>query len=282
MKKLAVILDSFSGRDKKTVEKMKDHYFLPLRVIIDGKEYYDDGTTKNAKELMAEANKAADVKTSQPSPAMVEELFKKLSKEYEGVIYICLGSALSGTYQTAKVMAKDFDNVEVINNFLVGRAFEELSTHLIEEATKGATLNELVQTGTEYGKMYPTYVVPKDNKSFIKSGRLGKAAAFMLQKMHAVPIIGFEDTEKLHKKMIKRSGGKAIDYAIEKLLENVPKPDEVQFMITHTLDEEFVKIAKSKFKEKGITNVAAELAAAIINAHTGDGSISIGAYKKFK
>ena len=282
MKKLAIILDSFSGRDKKTVEKMKDHYFLPLRIIIDGKEYYDDGLTKSAKELMAEANMAADVKTSQPSPGMVEELFKKLSKEYEGVIYLCLGSALSGTYQTAKVMAQDYDNVEVINNFLVGAAFEELSTHLVEEAEKGATLNESVQTGTDYGKMYPTYVVPKDNKAFIRSGRLGKAAAFMLQKMHAVPIIGFEDTEKLHKKMIKRSGGKAIEYAIEKLLETIPNKDDVQFLVTHTLDEEFVKIAKTKFKEKGISNVKSELAAGIINAHTGDGAMSIGAYKKFK
>lgn len=127
MKKIAIILDSFCGRDKKTVEKISDHYFLPLRIIINGKEYYDDGSTLNAEELMKEANGADDVKTSQPSPAMTEELFETLSKEYENVIYLCLGSALSGTYQTASVISKEYKNVHVINNFMVGAAFTELS-----------------------------------------------------------------------------------------------------------------------------------------------------------
>lgn len=281
MKKIAIILDSFCGRDKKTVEKLADHYYLPLRIIINGKEYYDDGTTIDAESLMKEANMADDVKTSQPSPAMTEELFEKLSKEYENVVYLCLGSALSGTFQTASVISKEYKNVHVINNFLVGKSFVELSTWLHKEAEAGKPIKELISFADKYGSLYPAYVIPKNNKAFIRSGRLGKATAFMLQKMNAVPIIGYEDKEKLHKKMIKRSGAKAIEYALDKLFEKVKDKNNTQVLITHTLDEEFVNIARKKIQERGF-DVITELATGVINGHTGDGSISISAYDKLK
>lgn len=279
MKKLAIILDSFCGREKSQVEANENFYFIPLKVVIDGKEY-KDGVDLPHTELLKLSNTAKEVKTSQPSPAEVEELFSKLSKEYEMVIYLSVGSALSGTFQTASMLAQEYKNIHVINNHLVGREFMEISHHLMSKANELLPAGILALAEDFIKNAGATYVIPRDVDAFIRGGRLGKAVAFVLEKLKAVPIISYEDEEKLHKKMVKRSGSSAIEYAIEKLTAMAQEQgNDVTFLICHTLDETFAKEAKHKLESQGY-KVEYELTSAIINAHTGDGAHSIGFYKK--
>lgn len=282
MKKLAIVLDSFCGRGKKEIEKNKDHFYIPLKVYVDGKEFLDDGETYSFEEAMKLINKAKDVKTSQPSPATIEDTFKDLSEKYENVIYLSVGTPLSGTYQTASMIANEFKNVHVVDSCLVGKAFLELSDHLIDTAAKDIDIKDILKHAREYATESPTYVIPKNIDAFVRGGRLSRAVTAMLQKLKAVPIIGYEDTKKLHKKMVKRSGQKAVHYAVEKIVEfgKQNKKDYV-YIITHTLDKELVDIAVKCFKEHKITPIV-ELATGIINAHVGDGAISIGLFEKIK
>lgn len=280
MKKLAIILDSFCGKNKHQVESHQDFYFIPLKVIADGVEYLD-GVDKPTTELFSILNHAKEVKTSQPSPATFEETFTKLSNEYETVIYLSLSSSLSGTYQTASMIAQDFKNVFVINNHMVGSAFFVLGEYLVKKA-ETASQKDLIALATDYvtNEVTPTYVIPRDIDAFIRGGRLGKAVAFVLEKLKAVPIISYEDEEKLHKKMVKRSGSSAIDYAIEKMAKMAEEVgNNVIFQVCHTLDDKFAKEAKAKLEALGY-RVDYELTSSIINAHTGDGAHSIGFYKK--
>ena len=73
-------------------------------------------------------------KTSQPSPALFEELFTKAKENHDEVVYIPLSSGISGDYQTA-VMAKnlvDYEGIWIIDS-LTCTGGQRL---LIEEAVR--------------------------------------------------------------------------------------------------------------------------------------------------
>lgn len=59
----------------------------------------------------------ADITTSQPSPGEVTDFWDKLLKEYDEILYIPMSSGLSGSCQTAIMLADDYDGkVQVVNN----------------------------------------------------------------------------------------------------------------------------------------------------------------------
>ena len=287
MKHLAIIMDSFSPLTKQKATKMKDIFFIPMKVIVNGKEYLDGNGDFSSEELMKIVNEGKDVKTSQPSIDTVSKLYKKLSKEYDNIIHLSIGSALSGTYQTVSMLSNDYKNIFVIPNFLVGDSFFELSNYLLKKA-ETTPIEELISFATTYGQELPTYVVPKNNDAIIRGGRIGKTTSFLLQKLKAVPVLAYESADKIKRKMVKRSGKKAIKYAIEKMEQilhqeqkEYPKSKYV-WQICHTIDLEQLDIALAILKNKGYKEFNIILTSSVINAHTGDGAISIGLIRKLE
>ena len=276
MKKLAIVLDSFNGKNEQDLKNINENiHFLPLKAIFDGVEYLD-GIDETPERLIDLSHEAEDVKTSQPSPATMEDLFSKLSEEYENVIYFPLNKSLSGTIQTARMITNDMDNVHIIDNWMVGEAFTEISKWLLRNEDKD--INILLEKATDYGKKPPTYIVPKDNESFIKSGRLGKAQAFILEKLHSVPVICYNG--ELSKKIIKRSGKKAISFAVKKIKEYVESTQgKFRFVINRGTDKEFLQHTIDEFVAQTGEEPLVQLSCSLIAVHTGNGALGIGAYE---
>ena len=57
---------------------------------------------------------SAEVSTSQPSMQSVMDEWDKLLKEYDEIVYIPMSSGLSSSYSTAKMLAEDYECVEVV------------------------------------------------------------------------------------------------------------------------------------------------------------------------
>ena len=59
----------------------------------------------------------ADISTSQPSPESIMQLWDELLKENDEIVHIPMSSGLSGSCQTAVMLAQDYDGkVHVVNN----------------------------------------------------------------------------------------------------------------------------------------------------------------------
>ena len=114
MKKLGIIVDSFAAFDKSYFKK-NDVYYLPHYVTVDGKEY-KDGVNISIKEVIEHAKNNAKLRTSMPDIENMNKLFEETGKKYDDVIYLSMGSALSGTYQAAHLASKSFANVHVVDN----------------------------------------------------------------------------------------------------------------------------------------------------------------------
>ncbi|MBR4973350.1 MAG: DegV family EDD domain-containing protein, partial [Clostridia bacterium] len=115
MQKIAIMTDTNSGISPKYA-KENGIFLLQMPFFVDGEEFLEYGSIYH-DEFFARMTAGAEVSTSQPSPGALCELWEKILESYETIIYIPMSSALSGTYQTAKMLANDYDDrVLVVDN----------------------------------------------------------------------------------------------------------------------------------------------------------------------
>jgi DegV family protein with EDD domain len=145
MKKLGIILDSFAGRDKKDLEKNGINY-LPHLIYVNGKEYLD-GVNITIKEMNEHAKKDKSLKSSLPSPKSLLKTFEETSKKYDDVLYLTMGSALSGTYQAALLISQDYKNVTVMDNYFVGPQMYNIAIKKAQEIyAKKQDIKEVIKS----------------------------------------------------------------------------------------------------------------------------------------
>ena len=105
MSKIGIVTDSNSGISQKEAKEM-GIFVLPMPFYIDGECFYESVTL--SRELFFEKLAAgADITTSQPSPTAVMEIWDRALEQFEKILYMPISSGLSGSYETAMMLAKD-------------------------------------------------------------------------------------------------------------------------------------------------------------------------------
>ena len=116
---------------------------VPLTVTFGEKDYID-GVTITKQDFYQKLISGPDLpKTSQATPAVFEEVFRKLQEEGDEAIVITVSSRLSGTYQSACIAAEDFPNVRVVDSKNVSIASGVLAEYALRCAEEGMGLDEL-------------------------------------------------------------------------------------------------------------------------------------------
>lgn len=114
-KKIAIVTDSNSGI---TQAQAKEYgvTVLPMPFMINEETFYED-ITLSQPEFYERLESGVSVVTSQPSPESVLQLWEGLLKEYDEIVHIPMSSGLSGSCQSAMMLAEDFEGrVQVVNN----------------------------------------------------------------------------------------------------------------------------------------------------------------------
>ena len=115
MNKVAIITDSNSGITQAEGTKLGINV-LPMPFTIDGQTFYEDinlSQDEFYKKLMTDA----EVFTSQPVVGDVSKLWDEVLKEYDEIVHIPMSSGLSGSCQTALMLAGEYDGrVQVVDS----------------------------------------------------------------------------------------------------------------------------------------------------------------------
>ena len=115
MKKVAIITDSNSGISQEQAQEL-GVYVVPMPFTIGGKEFFE-GINLSQEQFYEKLLDDEEISTSQPSPVALMELWDKLLKEYEELVYIPMSSGLSGSCQTAAALAADYEGrIQVVDN----------------------------------------------------------------------------------------------------------------------------------------------------------------------
>ncbi len=196
MAKIAIITDSNSGITQKQGEEL-GIYVLPMPFTINEETYFED-INLDAEKFYQEQAAGSDILTSQPSPEAVMGLWDKLLNEgYEEIVHIPMSSGLSGSCQSALMLAQDYDGkVQVVNNQRISVTQRQSAMDAKALAENGYHADE-IREKLEEDKFNSSIYIMLDTLYYLKKGgRITPAAAALGTILRLKPVLQIQG-EKL-------------------------------------------------------------------------------------
>ena len=258
MKKIAIMTDSNSGITQKEAAGLGISV-LPMPFMINDTTYFEDINLTQDRFYEFLENDAV-VSTSQPSPDSLIHMFHKLLAEYDEVVHIPMSSGLSGSCQTACMLAQEpeFDGkVFVVNNQRISVTQTQSVLDAMELAKKGydgAQIKKIL----EEDKFNSSIYIMLDTLFYLKKGgRITPAAAALgtLLKLKPVLQIQGEKLDAFAKARTKSAGKSMMLQAIKNDIENrfggfdESAKERVTLHIAYTKDAEEAELWKQEVME---------------------------------
>lgn len=195
MEEIAVIVDSNSGITQKQGKQM-GIFVLPMPFFINDEMFFED-ITLTQEEFYKRLADNADIKTSQPSPGDLTALWDEVLQKYESIVHIPMSSGLSSSYQTAHMLAQDYeDRVQVVNNQRISVTQRQSVLDALDLIKKGKGAVEIKQILEKEALEASIYITVETLKYLKKGGRITPAAAAFGTILNIKPVLQIQG-EKL-------------------------------------------------------------------------------------
>ena len=241
-----------------------------------GDELIEDhfGVSKEIFEFVDKSKKLP--KTSAVSPDQFKTHFENLKKDYDAIVHVSLSSLISSAYNNACMVAKEMENVYVVDS-------KSLSTGIALLAIKG---KDLIDEGKDAKEIFETLqaLTPKVEASFVlerlnylhKGGRCSALALLGANILKIKPQIILSDGRMIVGKKYMGNMTKVVDKYIDDLLDNNPNPILEHVFITHSSPmPEAEKILTEKLENRGFKYIHNTLAGGTISSHCGPNCIGV-------
>lgn len=217
MGKVAVITDSNSGITQNQAEEY-GIYVLPMPFYIDEKLFFED-ITLTQEEFYKKLGEGVDIKTSQPAPGDVLDLWNKVLKEYDEIVHIPMSSGLSSSCETAHMLAEDFNGkVQVVNNQRISVTQKQSVLEAKKMADQGMSASGIKDLLEEH-KMESSIFITVDTLKYLKQGgRITPAAAAIGSVLNIKPVLQIKG-----EKLDAFTKARGMKLAKKKMLEAVEK-----------------------------------------------------------
>lgn len=286
--KVAIVTDSNSGITQKQGAEA-GIYVVPMPFMMGGETFYEDLSLTQEKfyEKMSEGT---DISTSQPSPADIMDLWKKLLEEYDQVIHIPMSSGLSSSCQTALILAEEFGGkVFVVNNQRISLTQRQSVLEAKEMAESGSDARS-IKDKLEETKMDSTIYITLDTLEYLKKGgRITPAAALLGSFLRIKPVLTIQG-EKLDAfakaRTMKQAKSMMITAAKKDMEERFGDPEGIHTCIgvAHTNNQaaalEFKHELKEIFPKTG--EIYVDHLSLSVSCHIGPGALAVTCTKKLE
>lgn len=283
--KVAIITDSNSGITQEEGKQLGIR-IVPMPFMINGEEYLED-ITLTQQEFYAKLGEGSDISTSQPSPESIMALWDEVLEEYDEIVHIPMSSGLSGSCQTAMMLAEDYDGkVEVVNNQRISVTQRQSALDAKELAAKGMCAAEIKEK-LEAVKFDSSIYITLDTLKYLKKGgRITPAAAALgtLLRLKPVLTVQGEKLDAFAKARTMKQAKSMMVAAITKDLEERfgdRTGKNVHLEVAHTDNQEeadeFAKVLRELFPATGEI-VIAPLSLSV-SCHIGPGSLAVACSK---
>lgn len=287
MAKIAIITDSNSGITQKQGEEL-GIYVLPMPFAINEETYFED-INLEAEKFYQEQTAGSDIFTSQPSPETVMGLWDKLLNEgYEEIVHIPMSSGLSGSCQSALMLAQDYGGkVQVVNNQRISVTQRQSAMDAKALAENGYHADE-IREKLEEDKFNSSIYIMLDTLSYLKKGgRITPAAAALGTILRLKPVLQIQG-EKLdaYAKARTTEQGKsimvkAIKSDMENRFDGLTDGTGYHIAMAHTQNPEAAEAWREEvLKEFPAAEIYIDRLPLSIACHIGPGALAITVSKK--
>lgn len=280
MAKIGIITDSNSGITQKQADEL-GIFVLPMPFMVNEETFFED-ISLSQEEFYERLANGDDVVTSQPSPESVMNLWDKVLKEYDEIVHIPMSSGLSGSCQSAMMLAQDYDGkVQVVNNQRISVTQRQSVMDALKLAEQGKDAAE-IKDFLEKDKFNSSIYIMLDTLYYLKKGgRITPAAAALGTLLKLKPVLQIQgDKLDAFAKARTTSQGKTIMMnAIKNDMINrfggVDK-DKIWLQIAHSHNEAAAAVFKEELLEvfPGF-DVYTDPLSLSIACHIGPGSLAV-------
>lgn len=283
---IAVVTDSNSGITQEDAKAL-GLYVVPMPFMIDG-ETYEEGINLSHEDFYARQEEGADITTSQPSPKTVMGLWDELLTRYNQVVHIPMSSGLSGSCQTALMLAEDYGGrVQVVDNQRISVTQRQSALDALELARAGLDAVQVKEVLERTRLDSSIYITVDTLKYLKKGGRITPAAAALGTLLKIKPVLQIQG-DKLDSfskartmKQAKSVMLKAMAHDLEGRFQG-PEGECVWLEAAYTGNrqaaEEFVREIRERFPKAG--EVRLDPLSLSVSCHIGPGALAIACVKR--
>lgn len=284
MKKVAIVTDSNAGIRQEEAKEL-GIFVLPMPFTIDDQTYYED-INLTQEEFFEKQISGAEIFTSQPVVGNVKELWDQILKDYDEIVHIPMSSGLSGSCQTACMLAQEYDNrVFVVDSqrISVTQKYDVIDAKRM--ADEGKSGQEIYDILTENKLNASIYITVNTLDYLKKGGRITPAVALLGGMLKIKPILQIqgEKLDSFAKTRTMAKGTKIMKEAIAKDIEERFGNDyhNVYICVAYTYDQEPALALKKELEEMypGEEIICDPLSLSV-SCHIGPHSLAIAICKK--
>lgn len=286
MNKIAIMTDSNSGITQKEAEVLRIRV-LPMPFLIDGETFFEE-ISLTQEQFYERLAQDVDISTSQLSPEDVTKAWEELLEENESIVYIPMSSGLSGSCQTAIMLADDYEGkVQVVDNQRISVTQRQSVLDAIELAKEGKTAVQIKEI-LEANKFESSIYIMLDTLKYLKKGgRITPAAAALGSALRLKPVLQIQG-EKLDAFSIARTKKQGVSKMLAAIEEDIKtrfggldNMENIHMEVAHTVNEEaaleLVEMIKERF---GVETVDMYPLSLSISCHIGAGSLAVACSKR--
>ena len=273
-------------------QEMRERYgieYVKMNYCIDGKEYPAslDWESHSAKEFYDMMRAGTVVTTTQVPRHLYEEAFEACCKEGKDVVYVACSSALSGSINTATVVAAELKekyperSIRCVDSLISSLGQAGLLIKASEMRAEGKTADETADW-LEANRLKVNQVGTVDDLKYLsRAGRVKASSAFFGNIFGVKPLI-ISDIAGQNFAVKKAKGALNAKKEMTQMIAGwVENPEEQTLYISHADDEASAKqFADEIMKVVPFKDCVLSYIAPIVGASVGPGTIISFCYGK--
>lgn len=272
-RKVLVVTDSTADLPQ-TLLNRYNITVVPLTVSF-GQESFEDGVAITPPEFLERLIAAPELpKTSQPPSPKFASVFSKAIDQGMDVLCITLSSALSGTFNAARLAAEDFDadRIRVVDSRAATMQLGWIVVDAARAVEQGADLDAAAARATDAIGRANCFAVLQTLDYVYKGGRIGRASHMVGSALGIKPVLNFVDGLLTPIERV-RTWKKALARAIE-LAATTGHPTDIAVLHSNNL-EDAEATADALRKQLPNANILIGWTGSTIMTYAGPGAIGI-------
>ena len=279
-----VIVSGATGDMPQSVIEEYGLHVIPMNVRVNERDYlyHPDEKELSCKDFYTKLSAGEESVTSQITPIVFKEVFESYLKEGKDVLYIAFSSGLSGTYNSARLIADELSEQYperrlVCIDSLCASIGEGFLVYLAGKMRKeGKSFDEVVEFVTNNRTRVCHWFTVDDLIHLKRGGRLNSLEAVVGTALKIKPVLSVDREGKLTVVAKVRGIKKGMDYLKERLVNDGTDTGNQTVMVGHADAPEIAEQLKEQLLSEGLVKeVIISNVGPIIGTHVGSGMFAL-------
>lgn len=277
--KIALVCDSMSDLPP---DFAREHGIkvLPARVIYPDREYADRVDIQ-PDEVYGRMPQEIPT-TSMPSPHDIQTAFNEVIQEsFTHCIALHISSALSGTYDSVKMVADEIKNlkIQVIDTRTLSMGTGWVVINAARNIKAGWNFEAILENIQILQEKAKVYYILETLEYLRRGGRIGRVAGMIGEFLHLKPVISVNADGEYYTYCKAKGRRKSIEKLVE-LVENAVKEREINLAVVHGGAPQEHALLVERFKKlPNIKEITGSQISPVLGVHTGPGLLGVCFYE---